>query len=112
MIKPIPYYPEVHTSVEGLDLVFSTVLRKECDGVWYQWPVSYTLVLSRHQTIVSGHYVDGLRKLGEQVYFAQVCGKVDTNVLDPQGRPLFTIDPLQIPESERIANLLNMSHFS
>jgi len=105
MFEEAPYFPKYkryHKEIDdhfGQDeiVTFSTIVRKEHEGVWYA------------QHIITGGST--ARKMDEQDFFDEFMltaykvikfGKVNPDLEDAQGEPIYPKDSLQITEEERL----------
>ena len=91
-------YPEIEIGQRsGGGLIAKTTLRKEHKGKWYFWDFvqsSYDLSADK--------LTERLRK---EVYLVIILGKVQLDLVNYKGEPIFVEDPNQTSEESRLKEL-------
>ena len=96
-------YPSVEIKNEDSHLQVLTTLRKEHKGKWYLQRFKKSLHFAH---VEENSLMFLLYELHKEVYTHIILGEVNENLLDDKGLPIFSEDPSQISEKERLANLI------
>ena len=92
-------YPEIEIGQRsGGGLVAKTTLRKEHKGKWYFWDfVQSSYDLSTDKLT---------ERLHKEVYLFIILGKIQLDLVNYKGDPIFIEDPNQISEADRLNKLI------
>ena len=103
MKKHSPIYPQIQMkNTESEEIVAFTSIRKEHEGKWYLW-----LLVQRANIPIGGNAEDLIERVMLHAYNMLILGKVDTKCTHLSGEPVFTLDPDQTPETERLMKIIN-----
>lgn len=85
----------IYPNVLDTGSMFRTVLRKEKDGIWYDWHVIEHYTQDSKET--------ALAKVHRNVYFSLVLGEISPDLMASSGRyPVFPKSVSQISEADRL----------
>ena len=80
------YYPEIEINEYTDKWELKTVLRKEKDGIWYDWEFTRTV----YGKYLIEDLVDPVNELHKEVYKAIIMGVVNTELVDKDGHQNLT----------------------
>lgn len=90
------YYPEVNDTGNA----FITIVRKEKDGVWYDWVIKESYLEEYKQV--------HLQRLHRNAYYTIVLGEVSPDLKAAQGYNMFSKCENQQLEKERLTKLITL----
>ena len=95
------YYPEIEIDEYTDRWELKTVLRKEKDGVWYDWKFTRTV----HGKHLIEDLVDPVNELHKEVYNVIIMGVVNTELVDRNGQEILQKSEIQFSEQQRLIAL-------
>lgn len=88
------YYPEISDTGNS----FITILRKEKDGVWYDWIIQ--------ETYSKDNMEYALKRINKFAYYTIILGEVNPELVAAQGYNIFQKCENQQSEKERLTKLI------
>jgi hypothetical protein len=92
-MKKYAIFPDTEIEFDNDNKKISTYIRKCHEGVYYLWYIGLNSIGDPSFLLSRFHY---------DVYMTILYGKVDLNLTDIHGQPVFVVDPDQTPEEKRL----------
>lgn len=83
------------------NMKLSTILRKKHNGIWYLWHFYKQLEFIPNETFAKDRDMT-ISLFHTEVYNVLMRGKIDPKAMSIYGAKMFTEDPSQISEEERL----------
>ena len=99
-------YPNIETEENFNHFEARTILRKEKDGIWYDWKHIQTLYRGDDNPIDLTDKLEAIIRMHKEVYNTLHLGIVDLSLVNSQGEPFFNESKNQQSESKRLSSLI------
>lgn len=93
------YEPTVPLSLDYDGFTIKTWIRKQQDGIWYDWQIVESASYPKGE---SSPIIDSVRRFIHKCYMSQILGVVDTDLQDFNGLLIHKKSDLQISEKYRL----------